>query len=45
MVVEVYDASSKETVICDVDRTSTAAVTLTFATAPSSNAYKVVIIG
>ena len=45
VVVEVYDASSKETVICDVDRTSTAAVTLTFATAPSSNAYKVVIIG
>ena len=45
VVVEVYDASSKETVICDVDRTSTDAVTLTFATAPSSNAYKVVIIG
>ena len=45
VVVEVYDATSKETVICDVDRTSTNAVTLTFASAPASNAYKVVIIG
>jgi hypothetical protein len=45
VVVEVYDASNKETVICDVDRTSTNAVTLTFASAPASNAYKVVIIG
>jgi hypothetical protein len=45
VVVEVYDASNKETVVCDVDRTSTNAVTLTFASAPASNAYKVVIIG
>ena len=45
VVGEVYDATSKETVICDVDRTSTNAVTLTFASAPASNAYKVVIIG
>ena len=45
VVVEVYDATSKETVICDVDRTSTNAVTLTFASAPASNAYKVVVIG
>ena len=45
VVVEVYDASNKETVICDVDRTSTDAVTLTFASAPASNAYKVVIVG
>ncbi len=45
VVVEVYDASNKETVVCDVDRTSTNAVTLTFASAPSSNAYKVVVIG
>jgi len=43
--VEVYGASTKETVVCDVDRTSTNAVTLTFASAPASNAYKVVIIG
>jgi len=45
VVVEVYGATSKETVVCDVDRTSTNAVTLTFASAPASNAYKVVIIG
>ncbi len=45
VVVEVYDASSKETVVCDVDRTSTNEVTITFASAPSSNAYKVVVIG
>ena len=43
--VEVYGASTKETVVCDVDRTSTDVVTLTFASAPASNAYKVVIIG
>lgn len=43
--VEVYGASTKETVVCDVDRTSTNAVTLTFASAPASSAYKVVIIG
>ncbi len=45
VLVEVYDATSKESVICDVDRTSTNAVTLTFSTAPASNAYRVVIIG
>ena len=43
--VEVYGASTKETVVCDVDRTSTDVVTLTFASAPASSAYKVVIIG
>ena len=45
VVVEVYDASTKETVICDVDRTSTNAVTLTFSTAPDTNAIRVVVIG
>ena len=45
VICEVYDASSKETVECEVDRTSTNAVTFTFATAPDTNAYKVVIIG
>jgi hypothetical protein len=45
VVVEVYDASTKETVICDVDRTSTNAVTLTFSTAPGTNAIRVVVIG
>jgi hypothetical protein len=45
VVVEVYDASTKETVICDVDRTSTNAVTLTFTTAPDTDALRVVVIG
>lgn len=45
VVCEVYDASSKETVIANVDRTSTNAVTFTFASAPASSAYKVVIVG
>jgi hypothetical protein len=45
VVCEIYDASTKETVIASVDRTSTNAVTFTFASAPASNAYKVVIIG
>ena len=45
VICEVYDASSLETVECEVDRTSTNAVTFTFASAPSSNAMKVVIIG
>lgn len=45
VICEVYDASTLETVECEVDRTSTNAVTFTFATAPGTNAYKVVIIG
>ena len=45
VVVEVYDASTKETVICDVDRTSTNAVTLTFSTAPDTDSLRVVVIG
>ena len=45
VICEVYDATSKETVECEVDRTSTNAVTFTFATAPDTNAFKVVIIG
>jgi hypothetical protein len=45
VICEVYDASSLETVECEVDRTSTNAVTFTFASAPGTNAYKVVIIG
>ena len=45
VIVEVYDATSKETIVCDVDRSSTNAVALTFATAPASNSYRAVIIG
>ena len=45
VMCEVYDASTLETVFANVDRTSTNAVTFTFASAPASDAYKVVIIG
>ena len=45
VIVEVYDASTKETVVCDVDRTSANEVTLTFSSAPATNALRVVIIG
>ena len=45
VIVEVYDASTKETVICDVDRTGTNEVTLTFSAAPATNSLRVVIIG
>jgi len=45
VICEVYDASTKETIECEVDRTSTNAVTFTFATAPGTDAFKVVIIG
>ena len=41
--VQVYDNTTFETVIPDVVRTSTSVVTLTFATAPTTNQYRVVI--
>lgn len=44
--VQVYRNSSPwDTVVCDVERTDTNNVTLKFATAPASNAYRVVVIG
>jgi hypothetical protein len=45
VVVMIYNASTFAEVIADVVMTSTSVVTITFATAPASNAYKVVIIG
>lgn len=45
VLVEVYDSSTFETVLCDVTRNSTSQVTLGFATAPASAAYTVVVIG
>ncbi len=41
--VEVYDNSTFETVIPDVVRTSTSVVTLTFAAAPTSAQYRVIV--
>lgn len=45
VAVQVYDAASYDTVIADVVRTSTSVVTVSFASAPSSNAYRVVVTG
>ncbi|MBS4062464.1 MAG: hypothetical protein KG029_18860 [Bacteroidetes bacterium] len=42
--VEVWDNATWDTVLCDVARTTTAAITLSFAAAPSSNKYKVFIM-
>ena len=42
-VVELYDASSYETVIADVTRTSTSVVTVAFTTAPTTNDIRVLI--
>jgi hypothetical protein len=43
--VEVYDASTYETVLCDVTRSTTNRVVLGFAVAPSTNALRVVVTG
>ena len=45
VLVQVYDASTYETVIADTVRTSTTVVTVTFATAPATDSYRVVITG
>ena len=45
VVVQIYDTTSKDTVYADVVRTSSNVVTITFASAPASNAYRVVITG
>lgn len=43
--VQIYDNATYDTVECDVIRTDTNTVTVSFATAPASNAYRVVVIG
>jgi len=43
VIVMIYDNTTYEEVIADVVLTSTAVVTVSFATAPTSNAYRVVI--
>lgn len=45
VIVMVYDLSSKDVVECDVDITSTTTITLIFAVAPASNAYRVIVVG
>lgn len=43
VIVQVYDNATYENVFVDTARTSVNVVTVTFATAPASNAYRVVI--
>ena len=45
VTVNVYDNASFDTVECDVVRTDTNTVTVSFASAPTTNAYRVVIVG
>ncbi len=45
VMIQVYDAATYDTVIADTIRTDTNNVTVQFSSAPSSNAYQVVIIG
>jgi len=45
VITQVYTVSGGAVVECDVVNTSTSVVTLTFATAPSSSQYRVVVIG
>lgn len=43
--VTVYNASTYDEVITDVTHTTTNTLTIVFATAPASNAYRVVVVG
>ena len=43
--VQVYDNASYDTVIADVVRTDTDTCTVSFSSAPASNAYRVVLVG
>jgi hypothetical protein len=43
--VQVYDNATYDTVEVDVVRTSTTVVTVSFATVPTSDAYRVVVVG
>lgn len=45
VVVQVFDFSTKETVTVDVVRTNDNVVTLTFASSPGANQYRVVVTG
>lgn len=43
IIVQLYDNSTYETIICDIIRTNLNFITCSFAVAPSTNQYKVVI--
>jgi hypothetical protein len=43
--VAVYDASTFNNVLCDINNATTNTVSLTFAVAPASNAYRALVVG
>jgi hypothetical protein len=45
VTVQIYDNTTKDTVYADVVRTSTNVVTVTFATAPDADAFRIVVTG
>ena len=45
IIVQVYDTATYEDVIADVERTTLNTITVTFATAPSGGAFRVVVQG
>ena len=46
VTVAVYrNSGSYDEVVCDVNHTSTTALTLVFTSAPTSNQYRVVVLG
>ena len=45
VIVQIYDNTTNDTVYADVVRTSTSVVTVTFATAPSADAFRIVVTG
>jgi len=45
VVVQVYEIANDQTVFADVDRNSVNDVVITFASAPATNTYRVVVTG
>lgn len=45
VIVQVFDATSYDTIFCDVIRTTVNRVTVEFASAPGSSSYRIVITG
>ena len=45
VIVQIYDINTDETVYADVVRTSTNVVTVTFASAPEADAYRIIVTG